>query len=118
MLYLSIRALPSIHPFIHAFVWIGASIAAHIELDVRFRVCAVCTLCTMSKFILIRWVLDNALDVCPLSALESKEIRERLTNDADAIGPLRGSRVDVNRWEEPEEAIIIDAGKSFPLAFL
>ncbi|XP_040359363.2 formin-like protein 1 isoform X1 [Ixodes scapularis] len=64
----------------------------------------------MSKFILIRWVLDNALDVCPLSALESKEIRERLTNDADAIGPLRGSRVDVNRWEEPEEAIIIDAG--------
>ncbi|KAG0421477.1 hypothetical protein HPB47_002623 [Ixodes persulcatus] len=64
----------------------------------------------MSKFILIRWVLDNALDVCPLSALENKETRARLLNDADSIGPLRGSRVVVKRWEEPEEAIIIDAG--------
>lgn len=92
--------LAFLHPSIQAFVWLGQ--VGRISNFTFVFVCVRLPLCRMSKFILIRWVLDNALDVCPLSALENKETRAHLLNDADAIGPLRGSRVVVKRWEEPD----------------
>lgn len=62
--------------------------------------------------ILIRWVLENELDVYPTFALENREMSARITTDVDAIVPLRGSLVMVKTSgeDEPGEAVLIDAG--------